>query len=218
LYVHWFGGANSSNSNRSQFLDEAVSLAGQGAVALLVDDIYAVPNPRRDWGCSQADEDRQEVIQQVIELRRALDLLLTEGNADPERIAVVGHDFGGMFVLVLAGVDPRIKAVVAMTAASDFSDWFLIRGAVFVGDARREYCAQLAPVAPIQYVGNGVTSFDLFLQFANDDPFTPQTDATALFDAAAEPKRIEWYSGGHGLHQIATQDRVDWLRTELGME
>ena len=70
LWVHWLG---EEKSNRTQFLDEAVALAPKGAVSLLVDAMWSAP----EWfGKRVPEKDYENSIRQVIELRRALDLLL----------------------------------------------------------------------------------------------------------------------------------------------
>jgi hypothetical protein len=69
LWVHWLG---EEKSNRTQFLDEAVELAPKGAVSLLVDAMWSEP---KWFGNRVPDKDYENSIRQVIELRRALDLL-----------------------------------------------------------------------------------------------------------------------------------------------
>lgn len=217
LYVHWLDIGPTAKANRNQFLDEAVLLAEEGVTSLLVDDIYSVPGSRRSWRSGTATDDREEVIQQVVELRTALDLLITEAHADPRRIALVGHDFGAMFGIVLTGIDPRISTCVVMTAVPDFSDWFLMSSALML-DEREAYRADLQAVAPVQYAAYAAPA-SLFFQFARRDMYVSEKRANALFEAASEPKRIEWYESGHGLHrnEDATHDRLEWLRTELGL-
>jgi len=58
-----------------------------------------------------------------------------------------------------------------------------------------------------------------FFQFANDDIYVSTRQAGVLFEAASEPKRIEWYEGGHDIqnNDTATNDRIEWLRGELGL-
>jgi cephalosporin-C deacetylase-like acetyl esterase len=215
LYVHWYGG---DKSNRREFLDEAVGLAKEGVVSLLVDEMFAAPFARHKWTGRDAQADRRLIIQQVIELRRAVDVLLAQPNVDPGRIGYVGHDFGAVFGGVLAGVDFRIKTFVLMTPTPDFSDWFLLDSSTSVSMVDREaYRRLLLTVAPINYIGHAKTS--LFFQMAKNDGFVSEAAALSLFNAAPEPKRIEWYKGseGHFLQRNlnATQDRLIWLGTEL---
>jgi predicted small lipoprotein YifL len=46
-----------------------------------------------------------------------------------------------------------------------------------------------------------------------------EEQANELFQAASQPERMEWYDAGRALHthEDATHDRLDWLRTELGL-
>jgi cephalosporin-C deacetylase-like acetyl esterase len=50
------------------------------------------------------------VAQQVIDLRRALDLLLSHDDVDPKRIAYVGHSFDANCGAILDVVDKRFAA------------------------------------------------------------------------------------------------------------
>src|ERR1700712_1930677 len=87
LYVHWLG--EPKTTKRTEFLDEAVKFAGQGAISLLVDAMWA----ESDWyGKRIPEEDHDRSIRQVIELRRAMDLLSVQPGVDPHRIALVAHD------------------------------------------------------------------------------------------------------------------------------
>ena len=65
------------------------------------------------------------VIDQTIEVRRALDLLLSQPQVDAKRLAFVGHDYGAIFGGIVAGVEKRVKACVLMAGMGNFSDWSL---------------------------------------------------------------------------------------------
>ncbi len=215
LYAHWYGSA--ATSNREEFLPEAVSLAREGVASLLVDGLFAQPNPRRMWTGKDAQVDRDVVIQQVVELRRALDVLIAEGQVDPARIAFVGHDFGAMFGAVLSGVDGRLKTLVLMAPAPDFADWFLI-GSALAGEGEEEYRAAMQAVAPVEYVPYGAPASFLF-QFAKSDSYVPTGKAEALFAAASEPKQVKWYAWSHSLQldELTIGERLQWLCAELGL-
>ena len=105
LYVHWLGVPATSNS--TEFLDEAVGLARFGVVSLLVDAAWSAP----DWlPRSRFEDDFELSVRQVVELRRALDVLFSQPGVDPERLALVGHDFGAMYGVLAGAADPRIRA------------------------------------------------------------------------------------------------------------
>ncbi len=102
LFVNWLGEVR---SNREEFLQDALTLAHMGTVSLLV-----TANWSGFWN-RDIDHDRMASITRVIELRRALDLLIAQPNVDPNRLGVVGHDFGAMYGSILAGVDRRANCL-----------------------------------------------------------------------------------------------------------
>lgn len=56
--------------------------------------------------------------------RRAVDLLVSLPEVDPERIAVIGHSLGGHNSLFLAAVDLRIKAAVSSCGFCTFPTYY----------------------------------------------------------------------------------------------
>jgi len=40
----------------------------------------------------------------------------------------------------------------------------------------------------------------------------------ALFQAASEPKQLQWYESGHALDCRACQARFEWMRGRLNLE
>lgn len=101
MFFHWYG---RPNGNRNQFVDEAVELAKQGTVSLLIQGDFPWTQDPTD-----AAADRQRVIDQTIEARRGLDLLLAQPGVSPKRIAYVGHDYGAMYGAILASVDSTLR-------------------------------------------------------------------------------------------------------------
>src|SRR6476646_4296886 len=91
LFLHWYEPPRPT-SNRTEFLAEAVELAGSGVISLLVDTPWTKENwfPTRD-----AARDYEFTVQVAKDVRRALDALFAAQPAiDTSRVALVGHDFG----------------------------------------------------------------------------------------------------------------------------
>ena len=209
LFVHWYE-PPAPDSNRTQFLGQAVTLARHGAISLLIETMWSDPNWFRTR--KQAD-DYDNSVRQVKELRRALDVLLSLGRVDPMRLAYVGHDFGAMYGALLPAVDGRPTAYALQAGTMSFSEWFLL-GPKLEGEARRQFIEQLAPLDPVRYIGAAAPHPVLF-QFAHTDRFVPVDKAEAFFAAAKEPKQILWYDAGHGLNDQAVKDRMEWLVRQL---
>ena len=121
LFLHWYEPPRPT-SNRTEFLAEAVELAGSGVISLLVDTPWTKENwfPTRD-----AAKDFEFTQQMTKDVRRAIDVLMAQPGIDKSRIAVVGHDFGAMWGAVAVAEDPRVTHFVYMAGTRSFTDWYL---------------------------------------------------------------------------------------------
>ena len=132
LYLHWYEPPKPS-SNRTEFLAEAIALASLGATSLLVD----TPWSAESWFATRdSSRDYEFSVQQAKEVRRALDVLLAQGSADPARVAIVGHDFGAMYGALAAAADPRVTHLVYMAGSGSMGEWFLFPRTDVHGRAR----------------------------------------------------------------------------------
>ncbi len=209
LFFHWLGNAK---SDRTQFLEEAKSLARQGVVSLLIQGFF----PWLDQP-TKAQADRQQVIDQTIEVRRGLDLLLSQPGVDPKRIGYVGHDYGAMFGSIASGVDKRVKSYVLIAGMGNFGDWSLKYWPVTAAEGAETYRRIMKEVDPIQYISRAAPANVLF-QFANNDKFISKAVAQEFFDAAKQPKRALWYDTTHEMViDAALNDRREWLTQQLSL-
>jgi dienelactone hydrolase len=210
LYLHWFEPPDPSSS-RAEFLDEAVGLARQGLVSLLPDLTFP-------WSIDVVGDrhDLDNVVAQTVRLRVGLDLLTSRSNVDRKRVAIVGHDYGGMYGLLLSNLDRnRISATVAMNVDATFSNWFAQFFLGLTGEDSVRYEELLGPVDPIRFVGDRGGAPILF-QFAEPDFFVPDSTRRTLVSAAAGPKDYKLYpDAGHHLNEAAQADRTAWLADHL---
>jgi dienelactone hydrolase len=210
LWVHWLG--NPATTNRTEFLDEATALASQGVVSVLVDAMWARPRWYRD---RSLDEDYANAVGQVVALRRALDLLAAQPGVDRARIGLVGHDYGGMYGAIAAGVDGRPRTQVVVAATASLLDW-----AFFYGkqpSSMDRYKREHQALSLCDHLAASERTSVLF-QFAERDEYVTAARAQALFAAASGPKQMVVY-GRAGHDMIAPPairvDRTAWLVREL---
>lgn len=205
LWAHWYG--EEPNTNRTEFLPDAVALAQDGVVSLLPQGLF----PWQEVVSDDAAQDRELIVEQVIQLRRGLDLLHEVAGDVPS--GLVGHDYGAMFGVLLVA-DKRPDTYVLMAPDATFSNWFI---KYFVPSASKpELDRAFAPLEPVNNVGDAAPA-SVFFQFARSDPYVPGYIAERLTQAASELKKAESYDGGHELDDAARKDRLAWLRRELGL-
>jgi len=208
LYVHWLG--DPRTTSKIQFLKEAKGLARYGVVSLLVDAMWSLPG----WFIKQRYEDDYAAsVNQVVELRRAMDALLAVPGVDPKRLAFVGHDFGAMYGILMGTVDPRPKTYVLMAGTVTFHEWYLLRKEKPKDKAA--YVKKMEPLDPARWIGR-LPPASVLLQFAEKDPYIERARAQVLIDAAKAPKLARFYATDHGMGTTdGVTERFLWLSREL---
>lgn len=211
LFVHWYE-PESITSHRTQFEEEAKEMAHAGAVCLSIETLWS----DRDFFLKRTQEDDvQNSIEEVVNIRRAMDLLLSQPGVDPKRFACVGHDFGGMYGVLAGSLDQHPTHYVVMAATPRFPDWYLYLPKL-EGEPREAFIRVMAEIDPITHIPN-LAPAEVFFQFATDDFHVPKARAEEFFSAARDPKELKWYEAGHGLNDESTRDRRAWLKQKLGL-
>lgn len=183
--------AHGSGGTRDDLILPATWLAARGAVSLVVDDPF-----ERDPQLNLASDAKQRaaIVQQVIDLRRAVDLLQSRPDVDPKRIGFMGLSFGAMQGALLSGADSRVKAFDLQSG----------RGRTF-GPGLND----------LAWIRRSHAAF--LFQLGLHDRIVPRAELVALARAAPEPKEIRWYDAGHPLDLRANHDQLRWLAHELGL-
>jgi pimeloyl-ACP methyl ester carboxylesterase len=202
VWVHKFPGS------KVEFLQEAVDMAGTGIVSLLIEGRYP-------WHITPGNfaYDREQIVYQILDLRRGLDLLLDRGDIDSACLAYVGHDYGAMHGAVLAGVDKRIAAYVLMTPTASYYNWRTYFGPLTI-DELREYIHLSPTLDPSTYVSHAAPAF-IYFQFSSRDEYVSMERANELYASASEPKAMQMYDAPHELNDAARLGREAFLLEAL---
>jgi dienelactone hydrolase len=225
VWGHWMN-EKSPQHNRDEFLEEAVVLANSGVMSVLIDAPMVRPNyvaesPEKEplrWAEQFSDTERQEVI----DLRRAVDLLLSRRPIDKSRIGYVGHSYNAHAGAILAGVEKRITTFVLMCGtyadeesirAATSGDFFKWKQAVGEEGVKQHF-SNYSWSDPAQYLGH-TDAQSIFLQFASKDETTKAQAQKFLHRFSAKDKKMEFYDAGHALNAAARLDRVRWLQSHL---
>lgn len=209
LAWHWLDG-EAPDGDRTQFLDEARAWAALGVVSLL-------PQGRFPWvdDPTGATADLAAIGAEVGRLRAGLDRLVAEPGIDPGRLAVVGHDFGGMLAAVAAAEEDRIRALVMIAATPRWGDWFLPFWQI--ADDRIDYLRALRPLDPIECLPRAIPA-RVLLQAGLRDFYIAPMSSRELHRAAPDGTELRSYDTGHDMRlaEIRT-DRLAFLREVLGL-
>ena len=225
VFGHWLQ-KGSSLANKDEFLEEALVMARAGAVCFLVD----APQVRHDFVTDKdpADAMRQQSDasgRQVIDLRRAVDLLYLRADVDRKRIGYVGHGFNAHTGAILAGVEIRIDSYVLMAGSySDEESIFASKDPQVLAyrkqigdDALHGFFQDYAWDDPVYFLGH-TDREGIFLQFGSADHISKEQAQKYLTMFSSKEKKMEFYDSGPALNAAARLDRARWLQKRLGLK
>lgn len=190
IWGHWMM-QGASNSNRSEFLDEAIALAPAGVVSLLID----APVNRPDFKPPAGPE---IPAQQIVDIRRGVDLLLSRSDIDAGRIAYVGHSFGAAIGAALDATEKRFRAFVFMSGPQNLDK-------------------QVRWTNPATYADSFGPAPALF-QYGLHDEMIPLAHAKDYVAMVSGPKTVTFYDAGHALNDKARADRDSFLGKTLKLK
>ena len=166
----------------SMFAADAAALQRAGVAVLAVDPPDGRPPYAEPVSLDPATVAAAHV-RYVTDLRRGLDLLASLSRVDAQRVGYVGYSWGGYAGGLLAGLRAPVKAYVLTYAGAD---WVAADPAATKGF--------LDPAAAV--AGSRGAAF-LFQDGVADALFS-RASVTRYYAAAAGPKTLRWYPGGHG--------------------
>jgi dienelactone hydrolase len=210
-------------SDRAAMIPDATRYAEAGAVVITIDAPFARPENAGRHTVGFTDKDRDEQIQLIVDLRRAVDLLAGRPDVDPGRLAYLGVSYGAAMGGLLAGVEDRLQAYVLRVGDGGLVTHFTgsedqgLGLYVLPEDVRQRWLEAMWPIEPIHYVAHADPAALLFLN-GTEDELVPPADALRFQEAGSEPKTVRWYEAGHGLPREAIDDEIAWLAELIGIE
>jgi len=207
---------------RSMELEFGMRYAEYGAVVIYVDPPSFRPQDTGPRGIlTFTEQDREEQIQLIIDLRRAIDLLMARSDVDPERIAYLGVSYGGAMGGLLSGVENRFQAYVLVVGDGGLVTHVTNpeNRSMPLNEFFEEYKAwidDMWSIEPIHYV-NHASPTPILFQNALRDQYVNVEDAIRFQEAASEPKQVIWYDSTHWpLPEEAVMDNAKWLQQLIG--
>ena len=131
----------------------------------------------------------------------ALRYLAEQRGVDASRLGVAGYSLGAYLALFVASASRSVKAV-ALAAGGDLPAGMPMERLVRSAADPRKVVRSLEGTPLLMVNGKG------------DRTIRP-AQATALFEAAREPKELRWYAGGHWPPAAVIGEVAEWLVEEL---
>jgi dienelactone hydrolase len=206
VLLHGAGGT------RNDFLGYAVKLAHRGFVALtLTAPSSAKPIPSGLAPKVTLHREAALTIDDVVAVRRAVDMLRTRSTVDPQRVGLVGWSSGARTGAVLAGVEPRIRAFVLMSAGAVPVSAYV---KAVPGWLKPDVRSTLTPLDPLRWIARARPG-SVFLEDGRLDEVVPRPALMAIVHAAPQHTRVRWYQAPHRLNAEAVSDQLAWLEQRL---
>jgi uncharacterized protein len=201
-----------TGGDRSELLSEAAWLAARNVVTLT---LSPPPAPARA-GTNRAAiaQLRSETVDEVVAVRRAVDVLRSLPVVDASRIGYVGWSAGARLGAIVAAEEPRVHAFVLLSAGA-------APVSTYVASAPRALRAQLRRVLrsvdPLRYVTRAKPG-SLLLVNGRRDSVVPRAALMNVVRAAPKGTTVRWYDASHGLNRRAYRDAFAWLADRLPID
>jgi pimeloyl-ACP methyl ester carboxylesterase len=200
---------------RFTFFTEALELAKRGIASLLPDPPYTRP-PIEDV-VDFTPADRDGIVQEVVEMRRGIDLLVSRDDIDPRRLGYVGFSWGGSLGAIFSAVERRVGSFVLMSLVPRLSADMRRLGEERGASDLAGYEAAMKPIDAVNYLPH-VAPHALFIQFGAQDTRPSPADSQEAVESASKPRQARAYEAEHELNADARADRENWLAQRLGVD
>lgn len=138
----------------------------------------------------------------VYDVLRSYDVLTNLKNIDHESIIVVGESMGGRYAIIAAGIEKRIKGVLAIGSTG-----------FHVKEDNLNETRFLRSIDPDIYIGD-ISPNPVIMMHGRNDSMVPLDDARLTFSLAKEPKQFYIYDKcGHGYCPDMDVDLIKSLKS-----
>jgi dienelactone hydrolase len=207
IYLHGAGGS------RLDFVVPATWLAARRAVALTIESSFVRSGRGAGApGLAGLRRDRELIVQDIVDLRRAVDYLQSLPQVDRGRIGFVGYSAGARTGAILAGAEGRIRTFVLMAGGAPSVAEF---SRLVPPPSRASAARILADTDALRHIRKAASGTRFLFQNGLRDEVVPRAALEALTRAAPEPKDVRWYDDSHGLSLKQFRDHLDWLARKL---
>ena len=196
VLVHGSGG------DRSELLPLAVWLAARNVVTLTISEPSTSAAQGAKSGRQLLDRTRDAQVSDVVAVRRAVDVLQSLPTVDPRRIGYLGWSWGAKTGALVAASEPRVKALVLLSAGADRLAAFVKAAPPGLKQATRRILGSVDPIRYIALARPGT----VLLEDGQKDQVVPREALLNVVHAAPRGTTVRWYAAPHRLDRTAYHD------------
>lgn len=134
--------------------------------------------------------------------RRALDWLATCKDVDMKHVGLIGYSMGSMMGSILGAVDSRINAVALCVGGDP-----VVAMMAALPDEQKSLAMAVSPSLYIAHIAPR----PIYMLNGKQDETMKEPSVKLLYDAAGDPKKIEWFESGHILPKEALDKAITWI-------
>lgn len=192
-----------------------------GATSVVIDAPYAHPGAlRSNKEFLFTEQDRDDQIQLIVDMRRGLDLLSDLGAT---QLGFGGISYGSAMGGLLVGVEERITTAVLLLGNGGIVERFTDEtGApswplTDKSDEEVEaWLEAMLPIEPIRFVGD--SSAEILFMSGDKDPLIPPVEAERFFEAGPPGSELIWMDEAHDIPFEDMDVHNNWLGDRLGID
>lgn len=206
--------AHGMPGSAEDFTGRALYIARHGAVVLALDAPFA---RREGPPITLTPRDSAEQVQLIVDLQRAVDVLLARPDVDSARLAYVGRSYGGATGALFAGVERRLATYVLAVADGGVTTRFRQPDGPRLdlpAERVQGWLNAMEPIEGIRWIHRA--NAPILFQNARRDAFVSVEAAEALHAAVTGEKEVRWYDTEHALDAQAYVDQLAWLARTVG--
>jgi dienelactone hydrolase len=209
VIVHGSGG------DRRELLAPAAWLGARNVVTLTITEPSTSSPPAQPASeAAFVRQVRDVQVRDVVAVRRAVDVLQSLPEVDPQRIGYLGWSAGAKTGAFVAGSDPRVKALVLLSAGAAELDEFVASAPAELKDSVRRILGSVDPIRYIAYARPG----SVLLEDGTKDEVVPHAALLNIVHAAPSGTTVHWYKTRHALDNAAYHDAFVWLAGKLPID
>ena len=215
IFIHWGGG------NKDEFLKEAITFTSKGFICMSLDAPW-------HWNTYDTTKDfllnyPSNIQLSVLSVKRAIDLAISQYNADNKKVFYIGHSYGATLGGLLAAAEPRIKAMILIAGLPNISASMITdaRGFWQNDKANRktlfdQVTHRLSLMEPEDYIN--LSKAKVYHQYGTEDEIVSPDDTQRYIKASKNLVTAKGYKTDHLLDsEAAVGDRIKWMCEKAGL-